>query len=136
MFNIMNSYNAFTSARSHLVAKLFKINSIDKTQQRILSHFQILFIATRGIINFLHLLRDGDMDVHSYRYHFGKNFDWIKFNRFYVSDQCSVEKIIGFDQSKICRSNKHTHGEGRCLFLWTGKYLVINCNQVLQRIVH
>lgn len=108
----MISQDAFTFGRSLTSTILSKMDNIGKVQRKFLSHILILFIAMRGRINFLQLGRYGDMDEHSYRYHFGKDFNWIKFNRLYVSDQCSDEKIIGFDPSYISKSGKHTHGVG------------------------
>ncbi|MGB4960781.1 MAG: transposase [Saprospiraceae bacterium] len=88
------------------------MDNIGKVQCKFLSHILILFIAMRGRINFLQLGRFGEMDEHSYRYQFGKDFNWIEFNSLYVSDLCSDEKIIGFDPSYIRKSGKHTHGVG------------------------
>jgi hypothetical protein len=42
----------------------------------------------RGRINFLQLGRYGKMDEHSYRNHFKKYFDWIEFNRRFVTEHC------------------------------------------------
>ena len=108
----MISQDAFTFGRSLIGTILSKMNIIGKVQHKFLLHILILFLAMRGRINFLQLSRYGEMDEHSYRYHFCKSFNWIKFNRLYVTDQCSDEKIIGFDPSYISKSGKHTHGVG------------------------
>lgn len=108
----MISQDAFTSGRSLIGTILSKMNSIGKVQHRFLLHILIVFLAMRGRINFLQLSRYGDMDEHSYRYHFSKSFSWITFNRHYVTQQCSDEIIIGFDPSYINKSGKHTYGVG------------------------
>lgn len=66
----------------------------------------------RGRINFMQLGRYGDMDEHSYRYQFGKIFDWIGFNRRYVAAHCSDQIVLGFDASYISKSGKNTYGVG------------------------
>lgn len=71
-----------------------------------------MFISMRGRINFLQLGRYGTMDEHSYRYQFAKVFDWIGFNRHFVTQQCSEERILGFDASYISKSGKNTYGVG------------------------
>lgn len=84
----------------------------------------------RGRINFLQLSRYGEKDEHSYRYHFSKTFNWITFNRHYVAEQCSDERIIGFDPSYISKSGKHTHGVGYFYSGCDGQYergLEIGC---------
>jgi hypothetical protein len=108
----MISQDAFTFGRSLTGTILSKMNNIGKVQHKFLLHILLLFLAMRGRINFLQLSRYGDMDEHSYRNHFRKSFSWISFNKHFVTQQSSNERIIGFDPSYISKSGKHTHGVG------------------------
>lgn len=88
------------------------MNDIGKVQHKFLMHILLLFLSMRGRINFLQLGRYGSMDEHSYRYQFGKFFNWLYFNKLLVLELCSDDKIIGFDPSYITKSGKQTYGVG------------------------
>lgn len=108
----MISQDAFTSGRGLIGTILSKMNNIGKVQASFLLHIMIMFLSMRGRINFLQLGRYGVMDEHSYRYHFSKDFDWVGFNRRFVDEQCSDEKILAFDASYLSKSGKSTYGVG------------------------
>lgn len=108
----MISQDAFTSGRGLVGTILSKMNNIGKVQHKFLLHILLMFISMRGRINFLQLGRYGHMDEHSYRYHFSKIFDWVGFNRRFITEHCSDQRILGFDASYISKSGKSTYGVG------------------------
>lgn len=104
--------NAFIKGNSLIGTILLKMSGIGKVQTKFLQHILILILCIRGRINFLQLERYGHMSERSYRLNFTKSFDWLSFNKNFVSNECSDELIIGFDPSFISKSGKHTPGVG------------------------
>jgi hypothetical protein len=113
---------ASTQGKSLIIAIIRKMSDIGVSQSKFITHILIMFLSIRGRINFINLGRYGQMDEHSYRHQFEKNFDWTGFNVNLIQSYCSDEVIIGFDPSHISKSGKHTHGVGYFYSGCNGRY--------------
>lgn len=76
-----------------------------------------LFLSIKGKINFLQLERFGDADEQTFRNHFEKPFDFLKFNSELVKEHGSGHFTIGFDPCYINKSGKSTPGVN---WFWSG----------------
>jgi len=93
------------------------MQNIGKSQEKFLVHFFALLVAFRGRANFENLARQGIYHESSYRNHFDKDFDFLKFNRLLVEQHCSDQVAIAFDPSFISKSGNCTAGLG---YFWSG----------------
>ncbi len=86
---------------------------IPKTFYRML----ILFLSTKGKINFLQLARFSQRSESGFRYFFEKSFNFLSFNSSLIKMQVKGKTAIAFDPSYISKSGKQTLGIG---YFWSG----------------
>ncbi len=72
----------------------------------------ILFLSMRGRYNFKGMERYGSYSEKSYRLHFERTFDFLKFNMELHASDLSSNCIVAFDPSYLPKSGKHTPHKG------------------------
>jgi len=77
----------------------------------------IIYATTFNRINFSQMGRLSSSGEQRYRQNFEKEFDWITFNRFYLSMLPMKRSAIAIDPSYISKSGKHTPGVA---YFWSG----------------
>lgn len=108
----MITQDAFARGENLIETILQKMSVLKAKRQKTLIEILMMFLCFRGRLNFQQLGRQGKMNEKSYRYHFEKCFDWLKFNSLVVESTCSDKRAIGFDPSYISKSGKKTPGLG------------------------
>ena len=98
-------------------AILDKMPEINKWQRDFLIENFDLQCRMRGRHNFLNMSRYSDLNESTFRENYGRNFDFVAFNRQLIDQFCSKECGIAFDPSYISKSGKHTPGNG---YFWSG----------------
>jgi hypothetical protein len=74
-------------------------------------------MSMRGRYTFKGMERYGDRCEKSYRLHFEKKFDFLKFNVKLSKKHLSKKRIVVFDPCYLPKSGKHTPGKGK---FWSG----------------
>lgn len=118
----MITQDAFTRGIDLIDTILRKMNGLNVRRIKAISEILILFLSFRGRINFEQMGRQGQLCEKSYRLHFEKKFDWMKFNSNLITTACSSDLCIGFDPSYISKSGKSTPGLGYYFSGVAGKY--------------
>ena len=96
---------------------------INKPQRKFLTELFEIIPCVRGRINFMNLSRYSKYNEVTFRRHFGKFFDWLKFNYLiiqiaFLSGVVKSEEAIGaIDCSYISKSGKKTYGLDK---FWSG----------------
>lgn len=103
---------------------LAKMNQVGKWQREFFVELVLVWLGLRGRYTFENLCRQGVLSAVSYRYWFGKDFDFKQFNSLLISQYSSRERIWAFDPSFLSKSGKHTPGVG---YFWSG------CAQAVKR---
>ena len=96
------------------------LNQMPKMPKRsriFFSHLMRLLLSLRGRFNFVNLARYGIFNEATYRYHFGKAFNFMTFNQHLIASHCSADRVIAFDPSYLPKSGKRTAGLG---YFWSG----------------
>lgn len=96
------------------------LNQMPKMPKRsriFFSHLMRLLLSLRGRFNFVNLARYGIFNEATYRYHFGKAFNFMAFNQHLIASHCSADRVIAFDPSYLPKSGKCTAGLG---YFWSG----------------
>ena len=73
------------------------MESLNKLRKSFVLQTVYLFLAIKGKINFLQLERFGQSDEQTFRNHFDKPFDFLKFNSELVKEHGGGHYTIGFD---------------------------------------
>ena len=111
------SNNASSKSKALVEKILNKIEGLTKPRKYFMLSIIILYLSMRGRYTFKGMERYGDKCEKSYRLHFEKKFDFLKFNvdmsKKYLSKTC----IVVFDPSYLPKSGKHTPGKGK---FWSG----------------
>lgn len=96
-----------------LAGKLLKkMGGLTKPRKKFILATMILFLSMRGRYNFKGMERYGSYNEKSYRLHFEKDFDFLKFNTLLRELQLSDNCIVAFDPSYLPKSGKHTPHKG------------------------
>ncbi len=103
---------ASSKSRALVEAILDKFPGLSKPRRNFISSILILYLSMRGRYNFKGMERYGDYSEKSYRLHFEKGFNFVKFNSEIWKDCLSENCIIAFDPSYLPKSGKHTPGKG------------------------
>lgn len=103
---------ASSKSRALVEAILDNFSGLSKPRHNFISSIIILYLSMRGRYNFKGMERYGDYSEKSYRLHFEKGFDFIKFNTEIWKKHLSKNCIIAFDPSYLPKSGKHTPGKG------------------------
>jgi hypothetical protein len=98
-------------------ATLGKIKKVKKPVSKFIIHIVELWLGMNCRYVFSNMERWGEMTEKSYRFGFGKFFDWFKFNYALVQQCCATEMIAVFDPSYIKKSGRQTYGMG---MFWSG----------------
>ena len=103
-----------TSRKSEaLVDKILKkMSSLTKPRKKFIISIVILYLSMRGRYNFKGMERYGQQIEKTYRLHFEKDFDFLKFNVILHQSHLSKNCIVAFDPSYLPKSGKHTSGKG------------------------
>lgn len=101
----------------HVNNVINKMESLNKLRKSFFLQTVYLFLAIKGKINFLQLERFGESDEQTFRNHFDKPFDFLKFNSELVKEHGSGHYTIGFDPCYISKSGKSTPGVN---WFWSG----------------
>jgi hypothetical protein len=101
----------------HVNNAIGKMIGLNKNRKSFFINAMHLFLAIKGKINFLQLQRFGDCDEQTYRNHFEKSFDYLKFNLELVKEHGGGHYTIGFDPCYINKSGKATPGVN---WFWSG----------------
>lgn len=109
--------DAFNCAKGVISTIIEKISGINLPCKKFMPHLFELFMAMRGRYNFMNLSRYGDYCEQSYRNHYGRDFDFIRFNTELIMEHCSDHTVLAFDPSHIPKSGKHTDHIG---YFWSG----------------
>lgn len=112
-----NKPDAFNCAKGVISTIIGKISGVALPRKKFILHLFELFMSMRGRYNFMNLSRYGDYGEQSYRNHFARYFDFIKFNMELVRQHCSGHRVIAFDPSYIPKSGKLTEHIG---YFWSG----------------
>lgn len=100
-----------------------RFTGISKPQRKFLRELFEIIPCVRGRINFMNLSRYSKYNEVTFRRHFSKFFDWLKFNYLiiqiaFLSKVVTVEEAIGaIDCSYISKSGKKTYGLDK---FWSG----------------
>jgi len=91
---------------------LNKIGGLSKPRKNFILSTIILFLSMRGRYNFKGMQRYGSYSEKSYRLHFEKDFDFLRFNTALHGSELSKNCIVAFDPSYLPKSGKHTPHKG------------------------
>jgi hypothetical protein len=91
---------------------LNKIGGLTQPRKNFILSTMILFLSMRGRYNFKGMERYGSYSEKSYRLHFEKDFDFLKFNSELHRSELSENCIVAFDPSYLPKSGKHTPHKG------------------------
>jgi hypothetical protein len=111
------SFQELSQFKYHVNNVISKMESLNKIRKSFVLHTVYLFLAIKGKINFLQLERFGESDEQTFRNHFDKPFDFLKFNSELVKEHGSGHYTIGFDPCYISKSGKSTPGVN---WFWSG----------------
>jgi len=95
-----------------LAGKLLNKIGLTKPRKNFILSTMILFLSMRGRYNFKGMERYGSYNEKSYRLHFEKDFDFLKFNSELHKSKLSNNCIVAFDPSYLPKSGKHTPHKG------------------------
>ena len=111
------SFQELSQFKYHVNNVINKMEGIKKYRKVFFTNTMYLFCAIKGRINFLQLQRYGDSNEQTFRNHFEKSFDFLKFNLELVKEHGSGHYTIGFDPCYISKSGKSTPGLN---WFWSG----------------
>jgi hypothetical protein len=94
-----------------------KMSQISKWQKEFMIHLFTLLMVYRGRHNFENLSRYGHHSEVTYRSWYGREFDFMTFNRHLIDTLGDEERIIAFDPTYLSKSGRHTPGVGH---FWSG----------------
>lgn len=109
--------NASNKSQALVETIIEKLQGINKSRKRFLSHILILFMSLRGRYTFSQMARYGAYCEKTYRLGFEKNFDFLSFNQALIEDQLSGEELLVFDPSFIAKNGRKTPGFDK---FWNG----------------
>ena len=104
--------NASNKSKALAGKLLNKIGGLTKPRKNFIISSMILFLSMRGRYNFKGMERYGSYSEKSYRLHFEKDFDFLKFNSELHRSELSKNCIVVFDPSYLPKSGKHTPHKG------------------------
>jgi len=104
--------NASNKSKALAGKLLNKIGGLTKPRKNFILSTMILFLSMRGRYNFKGMERYGSYSEKSYRLHFEKDFDFLKFNAELHHSKLSENCIVAFDPSYLPKSGKHTPHKG------------------------
>lgn len=104
--------NASNKSKALAGKLLNKIGGLTKPRKFFILSTMILFLSMRGRYNFKGMERYGSYSEKSYRLHFEKDFDFLKFNLELHGSELSKNCIVVFDPSYLPKSGKHTPHKG------------------------
>lgn len=104
--------NASNKSKALAGKLLNKIRGLTKPQKKFILSAILLFLSMRGRYNFKGMARYGCYNEKSYRLHFEKYFDFLKFNIELYKTKLSKNCIVAFDPSYLPKSGKHTPHKG------------------------
>ena len=111
------SFQELSQFKYHVNNVISKMEGLNKFRKSFVIQTIYLFLSIKGKINFLQLERFGDSDEQTFRNHFDKPFDFLKFNLELVKEHGSGHYTIGFDPCSISKSGKSTPGVN---WFWSG----------------
>jgi hypothetical protein len=111
------SFQELSQFKYHVNNVINKMEGIKKCRQLFLVNSMSLFLSIKGRINFLQLQRFSGTDEQTFRNHFEKSFDFLKFNLEIVKEHGGGHYTIGFDPCYISKSGKSTPGVN---WFWSG----------------
>ena len=98
-------------------AILEKIGIQNKARRKFMVKIFTLFMGLGGRYNFTNMSRYGNYSEQTYRNNFEKPFDFIRFNKRLILENCSTHRVIAFDPSYIPKSGNKTEHIGT---FWSG----------------
>ena len=101
----------------HINRVFNKMDGLNKTRKSFFISAMHLFLSIKGKINFLQLERYGALDEQTFRNHFEKSFDFLKFNMELTKEFGAGHYTIAFDPCYINKSGKSTPGVN---WFWSG----------------
>ncbi len=96
---------------------LDKMPDIGKWQKQFMMHLFSILLTIRGRHNFENLSRYGCYNELTYRTWYGREFDFLGFNKALILSLPAEERIIAFDPSYLPKHGKSTPGVG---YFWSG----------------
>lgn len=114
---VKTTKDAFNQVEDLISTIVEKINGINKSRKKFITHVLILLMGIRGRYNFLNMARYGNYSEQSYRNNFEQGFEFFEFNLELIKQNCSTNLIIAFDPSYIPKSGKYTDHLG---WFWSG----------------
>jgi len=97
-----------------------KMDEVGKCQRKFLAEIFSLIFSIQGRLTFTNMSRYSGLHESTFRRHYSKFFDWLKFNLLMIelSGLVLSETVIGaLDCSYVPKSGKHTYGLDR---FWSG----------------
>ena len=120
----LQTKNASNKSKALAGKLLNKIEGLTKPRKNFILSVMMLFLSMRGRYNFKGMERYGSYNEKSYRLHFEKDFDFLKFNTELHQAELSDNCIVAFDPSYLPKSGQHTPHKGKfysgCLGRATG----------------
>ncbi|MEL6844622.1 MAG: transposase, partial [Bacteroidota bacterium] len=84
------------------------MDRISKPRQKFIEHILLLYMGLKCRYTFLNMSRFGRYSDRSYRFHFGRYFDFLSFNVLLCQGLCETDYVLAFDPSYIRKSGKFT----------------------------
>jgi hypothetical protein len=97
-----------------ITAQVLRAMKIPLPQQKFIAHLLSLWLCVRGRFNFTNLSRYSSFHERTFRRGFGKEFNWLDFNRRLLTMMipCRHQLIAAMDASFIPKSGQHTPDVG------------------------
>lgn len=108
------------SIHGTLEAIFARFTGLAKPERKFLTELFEIIPCVRGRLNFTNLARYSNYNEVTFRRHFAKFFDWLKFNYLIISFACfskSKPLVAAIDCSYISKSGKKTYGIDK---FWSG----------------
>ena len=103
--------------REMIAAALSSMTNLSKSFQSFIIETMELFLTSSGRMNFTQMARCGRSCESRFRQNFKKSFDWLSFNRHFLSPMKGHRIAIGIDPCFIPKAGKKTPGLD---WFWSG----------------
>jgi hypothetical protein len=100
--------DAFSESQALIRAILRKMGRISKPRQKFIEHILLLFMGLKCRYTFSNMSRFGTYSDRSYRFHFGRWFDFLSFNLALSDSLDETDYVIAFDPTYIRKSGRFT----------------------------
>ena len=96
--------------REMVAAALSSMTNLSKSFRTFIIETMELFLTSSGRMNFTQMARCGRSCESRFRQNFKKSFDWLSFNRHFLSPMMGHRIAIGIDPCFIPKAGKKTPG--------------------------